>query len=98
MNKRISEINENDRAIDLTAEVISIEDTKTVQSKYNDSVFRIAKAIIKDDSGSISLNLWNEQTDMVRVGDRVKIENGYVKTYREQLQLNSGKYGTLTVL
>jgi ssDNA-binding replication factor A large subunit len=28
----------------------------------------------------------------------VKIENGYIKSFRGELQLNSGKYGTLTVL
>jgi len=31
------------------------------------------------------------------VGNKVKIENGYVTSWSGQLQLNIGKFGTMTV-
>ena len=34
----------------------------------------------------------------VKLGDKVKIEKGYVKSFRDVLQLSTGKYGKLTVL
>jgi replication factor A1 len=32
------------------------------------------------------------------VGDKIKIENGYITSFKGELQLNIGKYGKLTVL
>ena len=46
---------------------------------------------------TIKLTLWNEQIDQVKVDDVVKIENGYVTSFRGEIQLNAGKYGKLSV-
>jgi replication factor A1 len=41
------------------------------------------------------LVLWNEQIKKVKVGDRIRIENGYVSSYRGITQLNVGRGGRL---
>jgi len=48
--------------------------------------------------GKIKLTLWNKQIDQVSVNDTVQIENGYVTSFRGEIQLNVGKYGKLTVI
>ena len=78
--------------------MIQKSETREVRSKFTNETFRVADATIEDETGTITLTLWNEQTEQVNVGDRVRIENGYIKSFRGELQLNSGKYGTLTVL
>jgi replication factor A1 len=55
----------------------------------------VANAGFGDDSGRIVLVLWNEQIKKVKVGDRVRIENGYVSSYRGIKQLNVGRGGRL---
>ena len=50
---------------------------------------------IADDSGSIRLNLWNQQIDDLNVGDKIKIENSYVARYAGELQLRLGRTGTI---
>jgi replication factor A1 len=57
----------------------------------------VANATLKDETGSITLTLWNEQISQIKVGDKVKIENGYAKSFRNVLQLSTGKYGKITV-
>ena len=47
---------------------------------------------------SASLTLWNEQIDMVNVGDNIKIDNGYITSFKSEKQLNVGKFGTLKVV
>jgi replication factor A1 len=86
------------RRVDLEAKVIQKSETREVRSRYTDEKYRVSDATIEDETGTITLTLWNEQIDQVNVDDRVKIENGYIKSFRGELQLNSGKYGTLTVL
>ncbi|MFC1723277.1 SOSS complex subunit B family protein [Nanoarchaeota archaeon] len=59
---------------------------------------RVANAKLKDDTGEVKLTLWNEQIDQLKVGDRVKVTKGYVGEWQGELQLTTGKFGTLEVL
>jgi replication factor A1 len=59
---------------------------------------KVCNAVAKDDSGSIKLTLWNEDIDKVSVGDKVKIENGWVGEWQGELQLSTGKFGKLEVV
>jgi len=58
----------------------------------------VADAILKDDSGTIKLSLWDNQIDQVTKGAKVKVTNGYINTFRGERQLNVGRYGKLEVL
>jgi len=86
------------RRVDLEAQVIQKSETREVRSRYTNETYRVADATMEDETGTVTLTLWNDQIDQVNVGDRVKIDNGYIKSFRGELQLNSGKYGSLTVL
>ena len=95
---KINELRDGMRKVDIEANVIEKSDAREVRSRWTNETYRVADATIEDETGTITLTLWNEQVEQVNVGDRVKIENGYIKSFRDVLQLNSGKYGTLTVL
>ncbi len=85
------------RRVDVEAKVVEKSPTREVMSRYKDVVHRVATAIVSDDTGKIKLTLWNEQIDQVNVNDKVKVENGYITTFRGEMQLNVGRYGKLTV-
>ena len=83
---------------------VSVEATVTekgtprqVMSRFKDETYSVADATVADDSGSIKLTLWNEQIAHVNVNDKIKIENGYVTSFKGEIQLNVGKFGKLTV-
>ena len=44
-----------------------------------------------DESGSIKLTLWADDTEKVKDGDMVSIEGGYTTTFRDEIQLNKGR-------
>jgi len=92
----ISELKPGTGNVNVEAEVTSIESPREINKMGRK--LRVANATIKDDSGSISLVLWNEQIDKVKEGDKLKIENGYVNEWQSTPQLTLGKFGTLTVL
>jgi replication factor A1 len=85
------------KRVSIEAKVKEKSDTREVQSRYKNETYKIADAIIADETGSIKLTLWNEQIDQVNVDNTVKVENGYVTSFRGEIQLNIGKYGKLTV-
>ena len=59
---------------------------------------KVCSAVIKDESGTIKLSLWNEQTDSVNVGDKIKVSNGYVNEYQGEKQLTTGRMGKIEVV
>jgi replication factor A1 len=85
------------KRVTVEANVVEKGETREVRSRYKDETYNVADAVVADETGSIKLTLWNEQIDQVDVGNRIKIENGYVTSFKGEIQLNVGKFGTMTV-
>lgn len=58
---------------------------------------QLTEVELSDDSGSITAVFWNEQADQIQ-SDRIRIESGYVKSYRDELQLSMSKWGLIISL
>jgi len=95
---KISELKNGMKRVNVEAKVVEKGIPRQVMSRYKDETYTVADAVIADDTGSIKLTLWNEQIDQVNVNDAIRIENGYVTSFKGEIQLNVGKFGTLTVL
>lgn len=93
----INELRNGMKRVSVEAKVVEKGNTREVQSRYKDETYKVADAVVADESGSIKLTLWNEQIDQVNVNDNIKIENGYVTSFKGEVQLNVGKYGKMTV-
>jgi replication factor A1 len=85
------------KRVNVEAKVVEKGNHREVTSRYKDETYKVADAVVADDTGSIKLTLWNEQIDQVNVNDTIKIENGYVTSFKGEIQLNVGKFGKLTV-
>jgi replication factor A1 len=86
------------KRVEVEGTIVDKGNTRQVQSRFKDETYNVADAVVQDDSGTIKLTLWNEQIDQVNVNDKIKIENGYVTSFKAETQLNVGKYGKLTVM
>jgi replication factor A1 len=93
---KISELKPGMRRVDISAKIQEISPPREVTTRRGEQS-RVATAVVSDDSGTVKLNLWNEQIDQVKTNDTVTIENGYVDSFRGETQLNVGRYGKLTV-
>lgn len=94
---KINELKDNMSRIDVEGEVTDISEPRTVNLRTG-GTGRVADATIRDDTGSIKLTLWGDQIDLIKVGSRVKVENGYTKSFRGEIAVNVGKYGKLNIL
>jgi replication factor A1 len=93
----IKDLRNGMKRVTVEANVVEKGETREVRSRYKDETYNVADAVVADETGSIKLTLWNEQIDQVEVGNRIKIENGYVTSFKGEIQLNVGKFGTMTV-
>lgn len=93
----ISDLKAGASNVDVEAVVAEKDEPREVVTKYGKRL-NVANAILKDDTGSIAISLWGESIDLVNVGDKIKITNGYVNEFRGTPQLSTGKYGKIEVL
>ena len=91
---KISDIKPEMRGLEVTGKIISIGEIRMVETKFGPA--RVAQAILQDETGSIILNLWRNQIDIVKTGENVITENAFVRKFRDQLELNIGRDGKIT--
>ena len=94
---KIKELKDGMKRVEVEAKVVSKEPTREVLSRYKDVVHRVANASVNDGTGTIKLTLWNNQIEQVKQNDTIKIVNGYITSFRGEIQLNVGRYGKLSV-
>jgi len=82
--------------VDLIAEIIEKGDVREF-NKFG-KAGRVCNSVIKDETGKITLTLWNEQIDKVNVGDKVHVINGYVSEWQGEKQISTGRFGQLEVI
>ena len=93
----IKDLRNGMKRVTVEANIVEKGEPREVRSRYKDETYMVADAVVADERGSIKLTLWNEQIDQVEVGNKIRIENGYVTSFRGEIQLNVGKFGTMTV-
>ncbi len=93
---KISELQPGTGKVDIEAEVVDVEEPRSINKMGRD--LRVANATLRDDSGTITLVLWNDNIDKIQPGSRVKIENGYVNEWQNKAQLTLGKFGKMEIL
>ena len=93
---KIAELTAASRNVNITGTVTQKEEPREVNTR--NGVMKVANAVIEDDSGSMKLTLWGDETEKVNQGAKIKIENGFVKEWNGEIQLSVGKFGKLTIL
>jgi len=82
--------------VDIEVEVKEIGEVREFQ-KFG-KIGRVANATVADKTGTIKLTLWNDDIDKIKVGDKLKITNGFVSEFQGEKQLSAGRFGKLEVV
>lgn len=93
---KISELKTGDGKVVVEGAIIEKGEVRDISTKYGQT--QVCESVLEDDSGVITLVLWGDQIKDVQEGDRVRVENGYVKEWNNAMQLNVGRFGTIKVL
>jgi len=92
----IKELKPKQGKVEITAEVLEIGSSREFNVKGASG--RVANAVIKDETGKIKLTLWNDEIDKIKVGNKIKIVNGYVNEWKGEMQLMAGRFGHIDVI
>jgi len=79
--------------VNITVKVLNVSESKQVVTSAGVD-HEILELEVGDKSGSIKLVLWDEKIiPDLKTGDRVKIENGFVTSFKGAWRINVGRYG-----
>ena len=98
IDMKIKDVNSEVKWVNLKARVVKKPIARTVYSRFGNNPLGLSTSTISDDTGSIKMPLWNNQINMVSIGDTIQIENGRIRTFRGELQVSVGKAGKLKVI
>ncbi|MCP3682443.1 MAG: hypothetical protein GY861_07095 [bacterium] len=93
---KVSELKAKQGNVDIVLDIVELGEAREF-SKFGKQG-KVVTAVAKDDSGQIKLTLWNEQIEKVKAGDKIAIKNGYVNEWQGDLQITTGRMGTLEVV
>jgi len=80
----------------VTGRIARIGEKMEVETKFGKSY--LAVALLEDETGNVRLNLWRGQIDLVRVGDVITVEHGFVRSFKDQIELNVGSRGKILLI
>ena len=86
---KVSDLKDKTAVDDLTIKITEVREPQETR------VGQVQQADAEDETGSCTITLWVEQVGQYSEGDNVVIKNGWCKQYQGQLQVSSGKYGTI---
>lgn len=92
----LKDIKPNSGKIDVVVHVVTKESPRTFD-KFGKKG-KVCNALVQDETGKVTLTLWNEDVDKVDVGDKVHVENGWCSEYKGEKQLSAGKFGKIEVV
>ena len=93
---KIAELRDGMSNIDITAQVKEVAEPREVVTRYGTPT-TVTEATLEDDTGTVILTLWGEQSKGMVPGATVSIVNGYTRSWRDKLQLGVPKSGKLEV-
>jgi replication factor A1 len=97
VTSKIGDLKVGMKKVNLKAEVLEIPESKIVYTRYGTTAC-ISNALIKDETGSMKMSLWNQQIGMVHKGDVIDVKNGKVTWFSGERQLRLGRSGSVCVI
>jgi replication factor A1 len=97
VTSKIGDLKAGMKKVSLKVEVLEIPKSRLVYTRYGTTAY-VSNTLIRDETGSMKMSLWNHQISMVRKGDVVDVKNGEVAWFSGERQLRLGRSGSLSVI
>ncbi len=83
------------KSVNVSFNVLQIGEVRQVRAKFSGQLHEVVDALVADESGQISLTLWNDEIDMIEVNKCYSLTRGYVTMHNYSMRLSKGQYGTI---
>jgi replication factor A1 len=88
---KVAELETRMSNIDISFKVLEKGDVREVSSRRDGSINRVASAIVGDETGIVTLPLWNDMIEVFEAGKTYALKNAYTGLFRGNLRLKIGR-------
>lgn len=93
----IADLKQGMNNINIIAKIIELSEPKEIATRFG-SQTTLTTAVLEDDSGTVKLTLWGNQSEGLEEGKTVEINGGFTKEFRDELQVGIGRTGKIKVV
>ncbi|MFQ6020937.1 MAG: OB-fold nucleic acid binding domain-containing protein [Candidatus Aenigmatarchaeota archaeon] len=83
--------------VNIKAKVAKLSEPREIMTRFGTPT-TLTEATLEDESGSIKMTLWGKQSEGIKEGNEVEVKGGFVKEFREELQLGIRRGGEIKVV
>lgn len=83
--------------VEIELEIVEILGPRTI-SHMGGGEITVVQAVGKDETGQVNVQMRSEQAASVKVGSKVRIQNGMTTGSEDELMVTAGMYGLLTII
>jgi replication factor A1 len=94
---KINELKPAMNNVNIKGKIAELKEPREVMTKFGTTT-TLTEATLEDDSGTIKLTLWGQQSEGIEEGAEVEIIKGFTKEFRDELQLGISKGGSVKVV
>ena len=91
---KVKELQDRGSVEEITLKITAKDEPREVRG----GSLSVCNATGEDDTGSVTVTLWNDDIQKINVDDTMKITKGWSQIYNDQMQVSAGKFGTLEVV
>ena len=88
---KVAELETRMSNIEISFKVLEKDDVREVTSRRDGSINRVASAIAGDETGIVTIPLWNDMIEAVEAGKTYVLKNAYTGLFRGNLRLKIGR-------
>ena len=88
---KISELRANNNFDEIVLKIIEKKEPREITKRFG-GIARVCDLVGEDEDGNnVQITLWNEEIETVNVNDTLKITDGWVKGWNNELQISTGR-------
>jgi replication factor A1 len=88
---KVAELEPRMSNITISFKVIEKGDIREVTSRRDGSVNRVSSAVVGDETGIVTMPLWNDRIQEIESGKTYELKNSYTGFFRGNLRLKIGR-------
>ena len=92
---KIEAIKPLEKRLAVVFKVVSKEERREITKRDSGEIHYVCDFLVADETAAITMTLWNEDIDLIKVGRVYKLSNCFANVYRNSLRLSKGRFGSL---
>ncbi|HHF55625.1 MAG TPA: hypothetical protein ENL42_01745 [Thermoplasmatales archaeon] len=95
---KVSDLKANSNVDEIVLKIVEKNEPREITKRFGGTA-RVCDLVGQDEDGNtVKITLWNDEIDTVEINEVIKIKDGWVKEWNNQLQISTGRSGRIEKL